>query len=107
MLIKPRRVRHSSKFSSRLRTGARQRREYAASVYSMAVVKALLAVAMVAAGIRAYQAIDAQTSHISLPLKLALPVVFIAGALFVFRSCVKNIRAVREISQYRRSSRDR
>jgi formate/nitrite transporter FocA (FNT family) len=106
MLIKPRRVRHSSKFTSRMQTGARQRREYAASAYSMAAIKAMLAVAMITAGIRAYQAIEAQSSA-SLPLKLALPVVFIAGALLVLRSCVKNIREVREISQFRRSSRDR
>jgi hypothetical protein len=73
----------------------------------MAAVKAILAVAMIAAGIKAYQAIDAQTSNISFSLKLAVPAFFIAGALLVARSCVKNIQAVREISQIRRTSRDR
>ena len=107
MLIKLRSVRRSSKFTSRLQTGARQRREYTASIYSMAAVKAILAVSMVGAGIMAYQAIDAQTTTISLPVKLALPTVFIAGALLVFRSCVKNIREVREISHFKRSSRER
>ncbi|MCK4774497.1 MAG: hypothetical protein KAT30_06915 [Candidatus Krumholzibacteria bacterium] len=107
MFINPRQVRRSSKFTSRLQTGVRQRREYAASVYSMSVIKAILVIAMVLAGIRAFQAIDAQTSAVSLPIKLAVPLVFIAGAVLVLRSCVKNLRSVREISQYRRSSRDR
>lgn len=106
MLIRPRQVRRSSKFTPRLRSDSRQRREYAASAYSMAVVKAILAVAMVTAGIRAFQAINAQTSNISFSLKLAVPALFIAGALLVARSCVKNIQAVREFSQVRRSSRD-
>jgi len=107
MLIKLRRVRHSSKFTSRLQTGARQRREYTASIYSMAAVKAILAIAMVAAGAMAYRAINVQTSTISLPVKLLVPLLFVAGALLVFRSCVKNIREVREISQFKRSSRER
>jgi hypothetical protein len=107
MLIRPRQVRRSSKFTSRLRSDSRQRREYAASTYSMAVIKAILAVAMLTAGIRAYQAIDAQTSNISLGIKLAVPLLFIVGALLVARSCVKNIQAVREISHVKRSSRDR
>jgi hypothetical protein len=107
MFIRPRQVRRSAKFTSRLQSGARQRREYAASTYSMAVIKAILAVAMVMAGIMAYQAIDAQTSNISLPAKLAVPAFFILGAILVARSCVKNIRAVREFSQFRRTSRQR
>ena len=106
MFIRPRQVRRSKKFTSRLQTGSRQRREYAASTLSMAVIKGILAVALVAAGIRAFQAINAQTSTISLPVKLAVPFVFVVGALVVARSCVNNIRAVREFSQYRRSRRD-
>lgn len=106
MLIRPRQVRRSSKFTTRLQSSTRQRREYTASTYSMAAIKAMLAVAMFTAGIKAYQAIDAQTSNISLTLKLAVPLVFVAGALLVARSCVKNIQAVREFSQYRRRSRE-
>jgi hypothetical protein len=107
MLIRPRQVRRSSKFTTRLQSNVRQRREYAASTYSMAIIKAMLAVAMVIAGVKAYQAIDAQTSNISLTMKLAVPVTFIAGALLVARSCVKSIQAVREFSQRRHQSRDR
>ncbi len=107
MLIRPRQVRRSKKFTTRLQTGSRQRREVAATSYSMAVIKAILAITLVTAGIRAYQAIDAQSTTISLPLTLALPILFVAGALLVARSCVNNIRSVREFSQYKRSRRDR
>lgn len=107
MFIRPRQVRRSKKFTSRLQTGSLKRREYAASTWSMAVIKGFLAVALVAAGIRAYQAISAQTSTISLPVRLAVPLVFVVGALLVARSCVNNIRSVREFSQYHRSRRDR
>lgn len=107
MLIKPRRVRRSSKFTSKLQTGSRQRREFAASVYSMAAVKAILAIAMVVLSVRAYQMMDAHRGEMSLVLKLALPAVILLAALLVFRSCVKNVQSVREISQYKRSTRDR
>ncbi len=107
MLIRPRKVRRSKKFTSRLQTGSRQRREYAASTWSMAVIKAMLSVALFAAGIRAYQAINAQTSTISLPVKLAVPLVFLLGAVVVGRSCVNNIRSVRDFSQYQRHRWDK
>jgi hypothetical protein len=107
MLIKPRRVRRSSKFTSRLQTGSRQRREYAASVYTMAVVKAILAIAMMVLSVRAYQMMHAHRGDMSLALKLALPAVILLAALLVFRSCVKNVQSVREISQYRRTPRGR
>ena len=106
MLLKPRSVRRSSKFTSRLKTGLRQRREFAASVYSMAAVKAILAVAMVVLAVRAYQMMDSHPSNMSLLPKIALPVVIVLAALLVLRSCVKNVQSVREISQYRRPPRD-
>jgi hypothetical protein len=107
MLIRPRQVRRSKKFTTRLQTGARQRREYTASTYSTAVIKAMLAVAMVVAGIKAYQAFDTQTSNVSLTIKLAVPFMFIAGALLVAWSCVRNIRSVRDYSHYNSTRRDR
>ena len=107
MLIRPRQVRRSKKFTTRLQSGARQRREFAATAYSMAVVKALLTGFLVVLAVRVHQAFAAQASSVSLALRLALPLLIIAGALLVARSCVNNIRSVREFSQYRRSSRDR
>lgn len=104
MLIKPRQVRRSSKFTSRLKTGSRQRQEYAASVYSMAAIQAILAVVMIVAGVKGYQAVDVQAGHLSLPVKLALPVVFGLGALLALRACFKNICAVKEIAQQKRAS---
>lgn len=107
MLIRPRQVRRSKKFTTRLQTGARQRREYSATTYSMAVVKALLAGSLVVLAVRVYQAFAVQASSVSLTLRLVLPVLILAGALLVARSCVNSIRSVREFSQYRRPNRDR
>lgn len=106
MLIKPRQVRRSSKFTSRLKTGSRQRQEYAASVYSMAAIQAILAVVMITAGIKGYQAVDVQAGHLSLPAKLALPLVFMAGAALAIRACVKNVRAVRELAQLKKKPKE-
>jgi hypothetical protein len=106
MIIKPRQVRRSSKFTSRLKTGSRQRQEYAASVYSMAAIQAVLAVVMILAGIKGYQAVHVQAGHLSLPVKLALPLVFTAGALLSLRACIKNVRAVRQLSQLKRQPKE-
>jgi ABC-type nickel/cobalt efflux system permease component RcnA len=106
MFIRPRQVRRSKKFTTHLQTGARQRREYAATTYSAAVVKAMLAGFMVVLAVKVYQAFAIQASSVSLTLRLAIPVLIVAGALLVARSCVNNIRAVREFSQYKRSRRD-
>ena len=106
MLIRPRQVRRSKKFTTRLQSGARQRREYAATSYSMAVIKALLAGFLVVLAVKVYQAFAVGASSVSLTLRLAVPVLIVAGALLVARSCVNNIRSVREFSQFRRSRRD-
>jgi hypothetical protein len=89
-----------------LKTGSRQRREFAASVYSMAAIKAILAAAMVVLSVRAYQMMDAHPGDMSFLVKVSLPAVIILAALLVLRSCVKNVQSVREISQYNRSTRD-
>lgn len=105
MLIKPRRVRHSDKFSSRMRTGSRQRQEYAASVYAMAIVQAGLAVALIVAAIQAYNAVAAHKTDASITLKFVLPVVFVAGALLSLRASFRNIQAARAIWRERKRPR--
>ena len=106
MLIRPRQIRRSKKFTTRLQSGARQRREFAATGYSMAVVKALLAGFLVVLAVKVYQAFAVGASSVSLTLRLSVPILIIAGALLVARSCVNNVRSVREFSQLRRSRRD-
>lgn len=107
MFIRPRQVRRSKKFTTHLQTGARQRREYAASTYSTAVVKALLAGFMVVLAVKVYQAFAVQAGSVPLTIRLAVPLLIVSAALLVARSCVNNIRAVREFSQYKRTRRDR
>jgi hypothetical protein len=72
----------------------------------MAAIQAILAVVMITAGVKGYQAVDVQAGHLSLPVKLAIPMVFTAGALLALRACVKNIRGVRELSQLKKTSED-
>ena len=106
MFIRPRQVRRSKKFTTRLQSGARQRREYAATAYSMVVVKALLAGFLVVLAVKVYQAFAVGASSVPLALRLAVSIVIVAGALLVAWSCVNNMRSVREFSQHRRSRRD-
>jgi len=106
MLIRPRQIRRSKKFTTRLQSGARQRREYAATTYSMAAVKALLAGFLLVLAVKVYQAFAVGASSVPLTLRLAVPILIVAGALLVARSCVNSIRSVREFSQLRRSRRD-
>jgi hypothetical protein len=106
MLIRPRQVRRSKKFSTHLQTGARQRREFAATTYSAAAVKAMLAAFLMVLAVKVYQAFAVQASGVSVAIRLAVPVIIVAAALLVARSCVNSIRAVREFSQYKRSRRD-
>ena len=104
MLFKTRKVRHSGRFSSRIRSGSRQRREYAATVYSTAVIQFILACTLLVAAWRSYQAIFAHASGVPVALKLALPLVFAAGALLVGRSAARNIGSARSM---RHQGRDR
>ena len=97
MLMKLRKVRRSSKFTSRLGRTSRQRREYAASVYAMAVIQALLSTGLAVAAVRSFQAIGAQAPQAAVWLRLVLPGVFIAGALLSLRSSWRNMRSAREL----------
>jgi hypothetical protein len=105
MFIRPRQVRRSKKFTTHLQSGARKRREYAATTYAAAAVKAILAGFLVVLAVKVYQAFAVQASSVSVAIRLSVPVLILAGALLVARSCVNNIRSVREFSQYKRSRR--
>ena len=104
MLFKTRKVRHSGKFSSRIRSGSRQRREYAATVYSTAMIQLILACTLLVAAWRSYQAIFAHGEGVPIAFKLALPLVFAAGGLLVGRSAARNIGSARAM---RHQERDR
>lgn len=95
MLFRQRHVRRS-KFTSRMRTGSRQRQEYAAAVYTMAVIQGLLTTALFLGAIRSYQAVDVHTTDLPIAMKLALPLFFFGAGLLSARSCWSNVRAARE-----------
>lgn len=88
-----------------MRGSSRQRREYAATVYSTALIQVILAVTLVVAGIRSYQAVSAHGDTLPLPLKLALPVVFVAAGLIASRAALRNVRAANSMFS-RRPARD-
>jgi len=102
MLLKQRKVRQS-RFSSRIRGSSRQRQEYAASVYAMAVIQTILAGTMFLAGVRSWQAVSAHGSDLPLMAKLVMPVVFIAAALLAARASFRSIQAARALQPRHRS----
>jgi len=104
MLLKQRKVRES-RFSSRMRSTSRQRQEYAATIYSMAVIQAILAVTMLLAGIRSWQAVSAHGNDLPLVAKLVLPVVFTGAALLAARACWRSIQSARELRPRYRTPR--
>ena len=102
MLLKTRKVRQS-RFSSRIRGSSRQRQEYAASVYAMAVIQTILSGTMFLAGIRSWQAVSAHGSDLPLVAKLVMPVVFIAASLLAARAAFGSIRTARDLRPRARS----
>lgn len=96
MLIKPRQVRRSTRFESRLRSQSRHRQEYAASILSTAIVQGALSVSLFLAAVKAYQAISAKAEGVGFMLKMVLPLAFTLGGLWCARLCIKNLRAGRE-----------
>jgi hypothetical protein len=105
MLFKQRKVRHSSKFSSRIGSSSRSRREYAATSYSTALIQLILAVTLFIAAFWSYQAVAVHGQGVGLLLKLILPVVFSVGGLLVARTAVRNLQAARS-AFHRRPARD-
>jgi len=95
-LFRHRQVR-PSRFSSRLRHSSRQRREYAASVYSMALIQFLLAGSFALAAVRSFQAIQAHGGAVPLAARLVMPVAFLGAAVFSLRAAVGNARGAREL----------
>lgn len=97
MFIRPRHVRRSSKFTSKLRSSSRRRQEYAASLLSMAVVQGFLAIALELAAVRSFQAVHKQAGDLPLWILLIMPIAFGLAGLVALRACVRNARAWREV----------
>jgi hypothetical protein len=88
-----------------MRSSSRQRQEYAATVYSMAIIQAILGVTLFLAGVRAWQAVSAHGNDLPLVAKLVMPVVFIAASLLALRACWRSIQSAREMRPRVRPSR--
>lgn len=104
MWYKPRKVRRSTKFQPHIRRETYRRREYAASVMSTAVVQFVLAIALLVAAFRSYQAVSIQAPESTLALQLVMPVAFTVGGAWCIRLAVKNFRSAREIWSVARKS---
>ena len=88
-----------------MRSGSRQRQEYAASVYSMAVIQGLLTMALFIGAYRSYSAVSVHSPDLRVALKLALPGLFVVVGLLSARSAWKNISAAREHWAHRTDNR--
>ncbi len=107
MLIRPRKVRRSSKFGSRIKAGSVRRQEYAASLYSSAVIQVILALTLIIAGVRAFQAIDTHYPNLNPAVKLVMPVLFTLGGVFALFRARRNFLDARDSHASRFASEDR
>lgn len=73
----------------------RVRREYALTLRITAWVQVALAMALVAAAVASYQAIQAHAAGAKATLRLALPAAFGLAALITVRSALRNFRLSR------------
>jgi len=71
---------------------------------STAVVQLVLAIALLVAAFRSYQAISTQAPEATLALQLVMPVAFTLGGAWCVRLAVKNFRSAREIWTVARKS---
>jgi TRAP-type C4-dicarboxylate transport system permease small subunit len=92
VFIKQRKVRRSSKFSSRWSRTSLQRREYTASLYTTCLIQFLLFWALVIGTYQTAIMMHAQFANSSWHVRYALPIVMGAVALVVLRAFVRNLR---------------
>lgn len=71
---------------------------------STAVVQFVLAIALLVAAFRSYQAVSIQAPESTLALQLVMPVAFTVGGAWCIRLAVKNFRSAREIWSVARKS---
>ncbi len=70
----------------------RARHEYATTLTVTGTIQVALAVALVVAGIVAFQAVQAHARDVDATLRFALPGGFIVAALVTARSAIRNLR---------------
>lgn len=100
MFIKQRQVRRSARFSSRWSQASRKRREYVASLYTTAVIQAVLFVFLVIAALRSYRMMVEQFPDAVLAFRLGVPLGIAAVAFIVLRVLLGNIK--RGVEAYRK-----
>ncbi|NIM19940.1 MAG: hypothetical protein GTO51_06800 [Candidatus Latescibacteria bacterium] len=99
MLIRPRRVRRSGKFTSKWASSAKRRKEQTASLYSTAAIQLVLFFFLIMGSYKSYLAIETQTTTLGTLEKLAVPGFFIIAAIFVLRAAVRNLLEARSVQK--------
>jgi hypothetical protein len=97
MIIRPRKVRRSDKFTPRWVATARRRKEQAASYYSTAAIQIVLFFFLLMGAYRSYIAIEMRGSSMETFEKLAIPGFFLLAAVFILRAFIRNIQEARTI----------
>ena len=97
--MKLRNIRRSAKFTPRWVATPRRRQEQVASLYSMALVKMVLAIFLFIGSYRSYLALTARSTDLSFVKKTAVPGLFVIAALFFLRSGVKDILEARDFQK--------
>ncbi len=99
MLIRPRKVRRSEKFTPRFATTARRKKEQCVSYYSMAMIQLVLFFFLLLGAYKSYLAISVRASDLGLLQRMAVPGFFILAAVLILRAFVRNIMEARAIQK--------
>lgn len=97
MFIKQRKIRRSSRFQPRWTRGTRKQGDYLVSVYTMAVVQALLFVFLLVGAYRAFTAMRDKLQDLGWYFHYGIPLVMVAIAFLMLKLLIDSIRQAIEI----------
>lgn len=97
VFIKQRKIRRSTRFQPRWTRGTRREGDYLVSVYSMAVVQAVLFVFLLVGAWRAFTAMRSKLEDLGWYFSYGIPLAMAAIAVFVLKLLIDSIRQAVEI----------
>ncbi len=92
VIIKQRKMRKSSRFQPRWTRGTRKQGDYLVSLYTMAVVQALLFVFLLVGAYRSFAAMRDKLEDLGWYLRYGIPLVMVVIAIFVLKLLIDSIK---------------
>lgn len=97
MIIKQRKIRKSSRFQPRWTRGTRKQGDYLVSLYTMAVVQALLCIFLLVGAYRSFVAMRDKLEDLGWYLRYGIPLAMVVIALFVLKLLIDSVRQAIEL----------